>query len=237
MLFYSQTQEDMQKAGSGTRSLRVRVKTAKKRSNSSARWLERQLNDPYVQRAKREGYRSRAAYKLMEIDDRFHILKPGAVVVDLGAAPGGWAQVAADRVKAGVHGVANVVGIDLLPMTGLPHVTMLVMDFMDARAPSSLREMIGGRADVVLSDMAPNTTGHGGTDHLRIVALAEAAFEFACAILKDNGSFVTKVWQGGAERELLALAKKRFAAVKHVKPKASRAESAETYLVATGFKR
>ena len=214
------------------RPLKVRVKTGKTRSHSSKLWLERQLNDPYVERAKREGYRSRAAYKLIEIDAKHHILKPGARVVDLGAAPGGWSQVAARRVGDG----GRVVAIDVLEMGAIPGVEFMQLDFHDATAPDRLKALIGGEADVVLSDMAPNTTGHRPTDHLRIMALAELAADFARTVLAPGGSFLCKVLQGGTEPALLAALKRDFATVKHVKPAASRADSAELYLLATGFR-
>lgn len=215
--------------------LKQRVKTGKGRSVSSRLWLERQLNDPYVARAKREGYRSRAAYKLLEIDDKYGFLKPGARVVDLGAAPGGWSQIAAKRVRAG-EGRGKVVGIDLLQMDAVPGVDFMQLDFLDPAAPDLLKEKLGGPADVVLSDMAANTTGHRKTDHLRIVALVEAAAEFAAEVLAPGGVFLAKVIQGGTENELLSTLKKNFATVKHVKPAASRADSAELYVLATGFR-
>lgn len=217
------------------RALKQRVRTARKRSLSSKRWLERQLNDPYVAQAQREGWRSRAAYKLLEIDRRFRLLKPGARVVDLGAAPGGWSQVAAKAV-GGAEGKGRVVGIDLLPVEPLPGATFLELDFLDEDAPRRLRELLGGPADVVLSDMAANATGHKATDHLRIVALAEAAAEFARAVLAPGGAFLAKVLQGGTEGALLADLKRDFAQVRHVKPAASRADSAELYVLATGFR-
>jgi 23S rRNA (uridine2552-2'-O)-methyltransferase len=229
----------------GRRLARQRVRSSKPRSQSSRHWLERQLNDPYVAAARREGYRSRAAYKLAEIDTRFRILKPGRRVVDLGAAPGGWAQVAAEAVRSAgdpVQGkpgsqTGQVVAIDLLPVEPIPGVEFIQLDFMDPAAPDRLRRMLrGGKADVVLSDMAAQGTGHSRTDHLRIVGLAEAAAEFACEVLEAGGSFVCKVFQGGSERTLLELLKRAFATVKHVKPPASRAESAEMYVVATGFR-
>ena len=222
------------KSGSGTRALKVRVKTAGKRSLSSKLWLERQLNDPYVARAKREGYRSRAAFKLTEIDDKAHFLKKGARVVDLGAAPGGWSQVAAKRVGAPEKG--KVVGIDLLPMEQVAGVQFEVMDFLDAAAPDKLKAMLGGAADVVLSDMAANATGHARTDHLKIMALVELAADFAREVLAPGGAFLAKVLQGGTEAALLAGLKRDFASVKHIKPPASRADSAELYLLATGFR-
>lgn len=222
------------KGGSG-RALKVRVKRTKGRSLSSKLWLERQLNDPYVARAKREGYRSRAAYKLLEIDDKHCFLKPGATVVDLGAAPGGWSQVAAKRVGAAER-KGQVVAIDILPMDDIPGVDFLHLDFFDAQAPAELHRLLGGRADVVLSDLAPNTTGHRQTDHIRIMALVEIAAAFARAVLKPGGTFVAKVFQGGTEASLLAELKRDFAGVKHVKPAASRADSAELYLFASGFR-
>ena len=213
------------------RRLKVRVKS-KRKTQSSKLWLERQLNDPYVARAKREGYRSRAAFKLIEIDDRHRILKPGARVVDLGAAPGGWSQVAARRV--GPQG--RVVAIDILAMDEIAGVDFARLDFLDPVAPAKLKAMLGGEADVVLSDMAANATGHRQTDHLKIMALVEAAAEFARDVLKDGGAFLAKVIQGGTEAALLASLKRDYATVKHVKPAASRADSAELYVLATGFR-
>lgn len=220
--------------------LHVQVKTGGKRKLSSKLWLERQLNDPYVAKAKREGYRSRAAFKLIEIDDKYHFLKPGQSVVDLGAAPGGWSQVAALRVKA-VDGRGasrgEVVAIDYLPVEPIPGVTFLQLDFLDESAPEKLKALLrDGGADVVLSDMAAPTTGHTSTDHLRIMALAEAAAAFAAEILSPGGTFLAKVFQGGTERDLLDMLKRDFATVRHVKPKASRADSAELYVLATGFR-
>ncbi|KLK94927.1 ribosomal RNA large subunit methyltransferase E [Microvirga vignae] len=220
------------KSGSGVRNLKQRVKTANKRSLSSQKWLERQLNDPYVARAKREGYRSRAAFKLLEIDEKYHILKPGQRIVDLGAAPGGWSQIAAKKV--GPKG--KVVGIDLLPIDPMAGVEFIQLDFLDESAPGKLIEMLGGPADVVMSDMAANTTGHKKTDHLRIIGLAEAAIYFAREILAPGGVFVAKVFQGGTENQLLNDLKRDFAVVRHVKPAASRADSAELYVLATGFR-
>lgn len=217
------------------RSLKTRVKTARKRTQSSTLWLQRQLNDPYVAKAKREGWRSRAAYKLIEMDERFGLLKPGMRVVDLGAAPGGWSQVAAKRVLA-EEGKGKVVGIDLLDIDAIPGVQFEVFDFLDENAPDHLREMLAGPADAVLSDMAANATGHRQTDHLKIVALAELAAEFACEVLAPGGLFVAKVLQGGTENTLLARLKQDFAIVRHVKPAASRADSAELYVLATGFR-
>jgi len=227
------------KSSGDGRSLKVRVKTAKKRSVSSARWLERQLNDPYVAKAKREGYRSRAAYKLLELEQRFHLLKPGMAVIDLGAAPGGWTQVAVKRTRAdaadGVRG--KVVALDILPMDPVPGAQVLHLDFLADDAPAAIREALGGGADVVLSDMAPPASGQRETDHLRIMALVEAAAAFAAEVLKPGGAFVAKVWQGGTEAGLLAQLKRDYASVKHAKPPASRPESAEVYVVATGFRR
>ena len=215
----------------GERRLKVRVKD-KRKTQSSRKWLERQLNDPYVARAKREGFRSRAAFKLIEIDDKHHVLGGGARVVDLGAAPGGWSQVAAKRI--GERG--RVVAIDVLPMDPVVGVTFAQLDFLDPNAPEKLKAMLGGPADVVLSDMAANATGHRPTDHLKIMALVEAAAEFAGEVLKPGGAFLAKVIQGGTESALLATLKRDFAAVKHVKPAASRSDSAELYVLATGFR-
>jgi 23S rRNA (uridine2552-2'-O)-methyltransferase len=224
-----------ERRGSGVRELKQRLRTAKKRTASSQRWLERQLNDPYVARARREGYRSRAAYKLLEIDDKFNLLKPGQRVVDLGAAPGGWSQIAARRVGS-QDGRGRVVGIDLLPIDPMPGVEFVELDFLDESAPGRLTELLGGPADVVMSDMAANTTGHKKTDHLRIMGLAEAAAQFAREILAPGGAFVAKVFQGGTENQLLADLKRDFATVRHVKPQASRADSSELYVLATGFR-
>lgn len=219
----------------GPRGLKQRLKTARKRTLSSQKWLERQLNDPYVARAKRDGYRSRAAYKLLEIDERFHLLKPGQRVVDLGAAPGGWSQVAVAKVGS-VAGKGRVVGIDLLGIDPLPGADFIALDFLDESAPERLTGMLGGPADVVLSDMAANATGHRQTDHLRIVGLAEAAADFARAVLGPGGAFLAKVLQGGTEAALLADLKRDFATVRHVKPAASRPGSAELYVLASGFR-
>lgn len=224
-----------QDKGHGGRELKVRVKTAKKRSLSSTLWLQRQLNDPYVARAKRDGYRSRAAYKLIEIDDKFRFLKAGGRIVDLGAAPGGWSQIAAKRVGAQDR-KGRVVAIDILDMGAIPGVDFILLDFLDPNAPDLLKDKLGGPADVVLSDMAANATGHRKTDHLKIMGLVEAAAEFAKEILSPGGAFVSKVLQGGAENELLAALKRDFQTVKHVKPAASRSDSSELYLVATGFR-
>jgi 23S rRNA (uridine2552-2'-O)-methyltransferase len=215
------------------RSLKQRVKTGKGRTLSSKMWLERQLNDPYVQRAKREGYRSRSAFKLVEIDDKYRILKKGARVVDLGAAPGGWSQVAAKRIGEG----GRVVAIDLLDIEPIAGVDFIQLDFLDPAAPDELKARLGGEADIVLTDMAANATGHRKTDHIKIVALVEAAAEFARDVLKPGGAFLAKVIQGGTEPALLAQLKRDFATVRHVKPAASRADSAELYLLATGFRR
>ncbi|HEX6000043.1 MAG TPA: RlmE family RNA methyltransferase [Hyphomicrobiaceae bacterium] len=220
----------------GRRQARQRLRSGKQRTPSSRAWLERQLNDPYVAAAKRAGYRSRAAYKLAEIDARFHILKPGQRVVDLGAAPGGWSQVAAEKVRS-TDGKGQVVAIDLLAVEPITGTEVIQLDFMDAAAPDRLKAMLrGGRADVVLSDMAAQGTGHARTDHLRIIGLAEAAAEFAFEVLEPGGAFVCKVFQGGSERGLLEQLKRAFTTVRHVKPPASRAESAEMYVVATGFR-
>ncbi len=217
---------------STTRSARVRVKTAKGRRPSSTKWLERQLNDPYVREAKAKGYRSRAAFKLAELDDKFHLLKPGARVLDLGAAPGGWSQIAAHKVGA----AGKVVAADILDIAPLPGVTVLQLNLSEPAALAVLQGALGGPADIVLSDMAASTTGHRATDHLRTMALLEAALDIADAVLKHGGAFVGKAFQGGATGELLARIKKMFRAVKHVKPRASRAESVELYLVATGYR-
>ena len=229
------TTRGKERKGSGSRDLAVRVKTGKGRKLSSKLWLERQLNDPYVARAKREGLRSRAAFKLSEIDDKARFLKKGVRVIDLGAAPGGWSQVAAKRVGAPQQG--RVVAIDLLPMDPLPGVEFMQLDFLDPSAPDKLKAMLGGGADVVLSDMAANATGHRKTDHIKIVALVEAAAEFAREVLAPGGTFLAKVIQGGTEATLLVPLKRDFTNVKHVKPAASRSDSAELYLLATGFRR
>jgi 23S rRNA (uridine2552-2'-O)-methyltransferase len=215
--------------------LHVQVKTGGKRKLSSKLWLERQLNDPYVAKAKALGYRSRAAFKLLEIDDKYHLLKPGMAVVDLGAAPGGWSQIAAKRVGS-VDGKGKVVAIDLLEMPDIPGVDFMQLDFMDNDAPDKLTAMLGGRADVVMSDMAANTTGHRKTDQLRIVGLVETAAAFARDVLKPGGTFLAKVFQSGADAELVAQLKRDFATVRHVKPAASRQDSSERYVLATGFR-
>jgi 23S rRNA (uridine2552-2'-O)-methyltransferase len=219
----------------GGRALKTRVKTARQRSLASTLWLERQLNDPYVAQARREGYRSRAAYKLIEIDDKYKLMRPGELIVDLGAAPGGWSQVAAARVQSR-EGRGRVIAIDLLEMDAIDGVEFRKMDFHDAESPAHLREWLGGPADGVLSDMAANATGHRKTDQLRIIGLVELAAEFAAEVLAPGGFLLAKVLQGGAEVDLLARLKRDFASVRHVKPKASRADSAELYLMATGFR-
>jgi 23S rRNA (uridine2552-2'-O)-methyltransferase len=219
----------------GGRALKTRVKMTRKRTPGSARWLERQLNDPYVAQARREGYRSRAAYKLIELDDKHKLFKPGERIIDLGAAPGGWSQVAAARVGPR-EGRGRVIAIDLLEMDPIEGVEFRQMDFHDPEAPGQLREWLGGLADGVLSDMAANATGHRKTDQLRIIGLVELAADFASEVLAPGGFFLAKVLQGGAEGELLARLKREFASVRHVKPKASRADSAELYLLATGFR-
>lgn len=222
--------------GGGGRSMTVTVKTAKRRKLSSTLWLQRQLNDPYVQEAKRQGYRSRAAFKLVQLDERFHLLRPGTRVVDLGAAPGGWTQVAVAKVRAGQPKGGRVVGMDILEWDPVPGATTLQGDFLADDAPDRLKEALGGPADLVLSDMAAPTTGHPSTDHLRIIALVEAALMFAGEVLAPGGAFVAKVFQGGTEKTLLDQLKRSFTTVRHAKPPASRAESAETYVVAQGFR-
>ena len=218
------------RGGDAGRTAAVRLKTAKSRTLSSQAWLERQLNDPFVAKAKAEGMRSRAAFKLAEIDDRFHVIKPGSKVIDLGCAPGGWVQIALAR-KAGV-----VVGVDLLEVEPLPPAILLQMDFTHPDCSARLIELLGGPPDLILSDMAPNTTGHRQTDHLRIMGLIEAAVAFTAEVLKPGGVFVAKAFQGGETSEVLKLLKTYFAEVRHVKPKASRTDSSEIYLVATGFR-
>jgi len=213
-----------------TRMMTHKVKTARGRKISSKLWIERQINDPYVKEAKIRGYRSRAAFKLIELDEKFDLIKKNALVVDLGCAPGGWVQIALKR------GAERVVGIDILPVEPIGSADMIEMDFMDEKAPQRLKDMLGSEPDVVLSDLAANTTGHRQTDHLKSVALVEAAAEFAMDVLKPGGSFATKVFQGGAEGELLKKLKHNFKTVKHAKPKSSRAGSPEMYLVAQGFK-
>ncbi|HZH28320.1 MAG TPA: RlmE family RNA methyltransferase [Azospirillaceae bacterium] len=229
-------------AGSGAtinpsgRQLTVRVKTAARRSVSSTRWLQRQLNDPYVTEAKKRGYRSRAAFKLLQLDEKFKLLRPGMRIVDLGAAPGGWTQIAVDVAKPGTTG-ARVVGMDILEMEPVAGATILLGDFMADDAPDRLIEALDGPADLVMSDMAAPTTGHPPTDHIRIMAMAELAYDFARTVLTEGGAFVCKVFQGGTERGLLEQLKRDFKTVRHAKPPASRAESAETYVVAQGFRR
>lgn len=222
-------------AAPGGRGTRRRLRTAKGRTPSSARWLQRQLSDAYVAEARRRGYRSRAAFKLIQIDDRFHVLRPGARVVDLGAAPGGWTQVAVARAGAR-RGRGRVVAVDVLPLEPVPGAVVLRLNLLARDACEQVASALGGPADVVLSDMAAPTTGHRTTDHLRTLALAEAAVELACRVLAPGGALVVKMFQGGAQGALLARLKQRFDRVRHVKPPASRDESPETYLVATGFK-
>lgn len=212
------------------RELTQKVKHAKSRKVSSNQWLERHINDPYVQKANREGYRSRAAYKLKEIDEKYGLLKPGMAVVDLGAAPGGWCQVAVEKK------CKKIVAIDLLEIDPIEGVDFMQLDFMDDSAPDRLKESLGGQADIVMSDIAPNTIGHHQTDHLRIMAIVEAAYDFALEVLKPNGTFVAKVFQGGTENVLLNRMKKDFKTVRHVKPPASRKESSEGFVLAQGFK-
>ena len=218
------------KAAIPSRGLSVSLKTAMGRTTASQKWLARQLNDPYVRAAKEQGWRSRAAFKLLELDDRYHLISKGARIVDLGAAPGGWAQVAVKR------GAARVVGVDLLPMDPVQGATILVGDFIDDTMPGQLAELLGGKADLVLSDMAPNTTGHNATDHLRIMGLADLALHFAVEMLAPGGAFVAKVFQGGSEKSMLEQMKRHFTTVRHAKPPASRKGSSELYVVATGFK-
>ena len=217
------------KQAPGPRGLAVSLRTTKKRTTASQAWLSRQLNDPYVAAAKAQGWRSRAAFKLIELDERYHLFRRGLRVVDLGAAPGGWSQVA---VRAG----ASVVGMDLLAIDKLSGATFLQGDFNDPDMPARLQALLGGPADLVLSDIAPNTTGHASTDHIRIIALAELALDFAVQVLAPGGAFVAKVFQGGSERQMLAPMKRLFAEVRHAKPPASRRESSELYVVATGFR-
>ena len=224
----------------GDRALKVRVKTAKGRKLSSTRWLQRQLNDPYVQRAKKEGYRGRAAFKILEIDDKFRFLVPGARVVDLGCAPGGWCQVAVKRVNAlgekGGKARGTVLGVDLQEVEPIAGAELMQLDFLDEGADEAVKARLGGQADVVLSDMAAASSGHRQTDHMKIMALAETAAEFAFDVLAPGGTYVAKVLQGGTEGQLLALLKQRFEKVQHFKPPASRKDSAEMFVVATGFR-
>ena len=220
----------------GSRKLAVKLRTAKGRKTASTRWLQRQLNDPYVEEAKRRGYRSRAAFKLIEIDDKYRLLKPGMTVVDLGAAPGGWSQIAAERVGS-AEGRGQVLAVDLAAIEPLPGVEALALDVSASDAPAAIRAQLkGGRADVVLSDMASPATGHRPTDHLRVIALVEAALDLAEDVLKPEGTFLAKVFQGGAGGELVSRLKRSFAKVQHVKPKASRPESPEVYVLASGFR-
>lgn len=223
------------------RRLTTRLKSARGRKTSSTRWLQRQLNDPYVAEAVERGFRSRAAFKLIELDARFRFLKPGLRVVDLGAAPGGWSQVAAERVgtadgPGGGPGGGKVIAVDVNPMDPIPGVTILTLDFLSAEAPARIRAILDGAADVVLSDMAAPATGHAATDHLRVMALCEAAFAFAEEVLAPGGAFLAKVLKGGAEVELLNRMKRRFRLVRHAKPPASRSDSAESYVIALGFR-
>ena len=220
-----------QKPGSG-RNLKTRLRTAKGRRVSSTRWLQRQLNDPYVQAAQRDGYRSRSAYKLAELDDRFKLLRRGAQVVDLGAAPGGWSQIAAERVGPG----GRVIAVDLNPIDAIKGVDFLQLDFNDATAADQVKAALAGPVDVVLSDMAAPATGHRATDHLRIILLCELALEFAEDVLAPEGSLIAKVLAGGAEADLLARMKRGFRQVRHAKPAASRKDSSESYVIATGFR-
>lgn len=213
-----------------SRGVSVSLRTALGRTTTQQKWLLRQLNDPYVRAAKEQGYRSRAAFKLIELDDRFHLIRRGARCIDLGAAPGGWTQVLVQR------GAAKVVGVDLLPVDPVPGATIIEGDFTDDAMPGRLRALLGGKADLVLSDMAPNTTGHTDTDHIRIMGLAELALHFAVEMLEPGGAFVAKVFQGGTERSILEQLKRHFAQVRHAKPPASRKESSELYVVATGFR-
>ena len=222
------------KKGSG-RNMAVRLKRASKLSHSSQQWLTRQLNDPFVARARAEGYRSRAAFKFLEIDDRYRLLKPGQRIADLGAAPGGWCQIAARRVKS-LEGKGRVVGIDILPVEAIPGVVFEQLDFNDAAVPDRLKLLLEGPADGVLSDMAANTTGHRKTDHLRIIALAELAVEFACDVLAPGGFFLIKLFQGGETAEIVARLKREFSTVRHIKPDASRQDSSELYVLASGFR-
>lgn len=218
------------------RAMKVRVKSARGRTTSSQRWLERQLNDPYVARAKAEGFRSRAAFKLLEIDEKYKFLKPGQRIVDLGAAPGGWSQVAARRIGLERSDRATIVGIDLLEVDPMPGASFIKLDFLNEEAPGQLKALLGAEADVVMSDMAANATGHKKTDHLRIMGLAEAGVEFAREVLAPGGVFLCKVLRGGTEHTLLADLKRDFAQVRHVKPAASRPDSAELFVLATGFR-
>jgi len=227
-------------SGRGQRELKVKVKSARGRTTSSTRWLQRQLNDPYVARAKKEGYRGRAAYKIMELDDKFRFLVPGARIVDLGAAPGGWCQVAVKRSNVlgerGGKAVGTILGIDLQEMEPIAGCELHVIDFMEGDADQRVKDLLGGKADVVMSDMAASSSGHKKTDHLKIIALCEAAAYFAFDVLDEGGTFVAKVLAGGAEGDLQKLLKQRFSKVHNIKPPASRSDSSEKFVVATGFK-
>ncbi|MDQ2088565.1 RlmE family RNA methyltransferase [Marimonas arenosa] len=227
-------------SGRGRRDLTVKVKTARGRRLSSTRWLQRQLNDPYVQRAQKEGYRGRAAFKIMELDDKYRFLVPGARVVDLGCAPGGWIQVAVPRINAlgekPGKAVGRIIGIDLQAVDPIPGAEIHQLDFMEDGADDKVKEWLGGKADVVMSDMAAASSGHKQTDHLRIIALCEAAAYFAFDVLEEGGTFVAKVLAGGAEGELQKILKQKFAKVANVKPPASRSDSSEKFVVATGFR-
>lgn len=235
----AKTPDGKNTSGRGQRDLKVKVKTARGRKSSSTRWLQRQLNDPYVKRAQAEGYRGRAAFKIMELDDKFGFLKPGARVVDLGCAPGGWCQVAVPRVNAlGNAGKPRgyILGIDLQEVEPIPGVELHQLDFMEDDADETVKGCLGGRADVVMSDMAAASSGHKQTDHLRIIALCEAAAYLAFDVLEEGGTFVSKVLAGGAEGELQKILKQRFTEVANVKPPASRSDSSEKFVVATGFR-
>lgn len=222
-------------SGSGRRGPAVRVRTARGRKPSSTRWLQRQLNDPWIEAARREGYRSRAAWKLVGLDDRFGLLRAGARVLDLGAAPGGWSQIAADRVGA-VRGRGRVVAVDTREIDALPGVVVLVLDIAAEDAPGRIAAALGGPADIVLSDMAPEATGHTATDHLRIMALADLALDMAERVLAPGGTLLVKVWQGGGSEEFVATLRQRFRKVRHVRPPASRSDSSEIFLLATGWR-
>lgn len=215
---------------------KVKVKTARGRTVGQARWLQRQLNDPYVAAAKTAGWRSRAAWKLLELDEKYRLLKPGMRVVDLGAAPGGWTQVAVKAVKAGDPGGGFVLGVDINPVDPIPGATLVQEDFLAEGADQRVVDALGGKADLVLSDMAAPATGHRQTDHIRIMALCEAALDFACRVLNPGGAFVAKVLRGGTENDMLMAMKRNFRTVRHVKPPASRADSAESYVIASGFR-
>jgi 23S rRNA (uridine2552-2'-O)-methyltransferase len=224
------------KGGGGSRDMKVEVKRSRKLSHSSQLWLRRQLNDPYVKRAKEAGYRSRAAFKLSEMDDKAQFLKSGQRLVDLGCAPGGWCQVAAERISLR-NGKGKIIGIDLLEVDTIPGVEIIQLDFMDESAPARLKELLGGPADGVMSDMAANTTGHKKTDHLKIIGLAEAALEFAREVLAPGGFFICKLFQGGETGALLGELKRDFTLVRNLKPAASRSDSSEMYVLATGYRR